>query len=636
VPEFCFVLAERQNDFFHELTAAIRHELEQKGVATSLCIGDFPEATPDRVFVLVPPHEYYRLRGIASEPNWQVLKRTIFVCAEQPGSSFFDDDVFLADRAGAVFDISQLSIREFARRGVSGVRHLPLGWSPVWGHSDFETDPTGGAGERDVDVLHMGIFSPKRARNLAASGRWFWPHDTCFVLGDDDIPNAQQQANYFMGGRKWDLLRRSRVLVNLHVADRPYFEWLRIVQAIGCGCAVVSERSIDYEPLAPGEHLLFGAAESVMLMAKELVDDEPARLEMARKAWNFLHDERPMSRSVDALIEAGEEVNRNPLPREGRSTRFRVPAAATHPPSEEPQAYPSVVTNAQSSAIRAGLKDVRLDLLALRRGLATDRLARQRGTPPPKVEIAGQSAAYLAARPRASFVTALYNHAEHIGAALDSAAASKSYDIELIVTDDGSGDGSGDAVRDWMESQPGVPTLLLKHPVNRGLGAARNTAVDFARGEFIFILDADNEVFPTTLQKLVPTLESDPAAIFAYGMLEMFSRWGPVGLRSYYPWRPERFRQGNFIDAMALIRRDWVVATGGYTSDPRLHGWEDYDLWCRVAEHGGYGIMVPQITGRYRSSIFSMLSLTDISSRQAVAVLAERHPKLFTGVTAPL
>ena len=57
---------------------------------------------------------------------------------------------------------------------------------------------------------------------------------------------------------KWQLLRDSRVLLNIHVAQRPYFEWLRVVQAICCGCAVVSEHSAGYEPLVPGEHFLSG------------------------------------------------------------------------------------------------------------------------------------------------------------------------------------------------------------------------------------------------------------------------------------------------------------------------------------------------------------------------------------------
>jgi GT2 family glycosyltransferase len=181
-----------------------------------------------------------------------------------------------------------------------------------------------------------------------------------------------------------------------------------------------------------------------------------------------------------------------------------------------------------------------------------------------------------------------------------------------------------------------VPARLLRHRVNRGLGAARNTALEHARGEFVLFLDDDNLLYPTAIAKLLGALEEDPEAVLAYGNLAMFGDGGAVGLRSYQPWRPDRFRSGNFVDALALVRRDWLDAVGGFTTDVRLHGWEDYDLWCRAATDGRHGVFVPEMVARYRSAPHSMLSLTDLSTRQAVGVLVERHPTLFAGVELPL
>jgi len=50
---------------------------------------------------------------------------------------------------------------------------------------------------------------------------------------------------------------------------------------------------------------------------------------------------------------------------------------------------------------------------------------------------------------------------------------------------------------------------------------------------------------------------------------------------------------------MALIRREELLAVGGYTTDARLTGWEDFHLWCRCAE-GRYGVIVPQVLAWYR------------------------------------
>ena len=77
-----------------------------------------------------------------------------------------------------------------------------------------------------------------------------------------------------------------------------------------------------------------------------------------------------------------------------------------------------------------------------------------------------------------------------------------------------------------------------------------------------------------------------------------------------------------------MIRREVLMAVGGYTTDPRLFGWEDFALWCTLAERGWHGVRVPEIVARYRKGLLSMLSLTDIDGRAAWAALLELHPSL--------
>jgi hypothetical protein len=646
VLEFCLVLAKRQNGFFFELAEAIAEEIRAAGHGAFLSVDGFPPPREDLVYVLLPPHEYYRLEGLNTEPPPAILARTIFVCAEQPGTSFFDDDVFLAARAGAVFDINARSIGEFRRRGVDGVRHLPLGWTPTWSPVAFEPgQPFPGAVHRPIDVLHMGIYSANRGRALAAAAKHIVRWESKLVLADHTKANSEPQANFVMNEPKWDMMRRSRVLLNVHVAERPYFEWLRVVQAIGAGCAVVSEHSAGYAPLVPGQHVVFGGAQALGLLAQELLDDEERRWALTRDAWLFLRDELPFSRSIATLIEAGQEIAAAPLPPDDRTFTFapraieRKQDASLEPGvamlAETPERYPSDVAGPDTSRIRAGIKDLRLELMGLRREARRRELRDAQGGDPPRALRVRATAAHAAARPHVSVVTALYNYERHIAAALDSAAASRGVDLELVVVDDGSTDGSLDAVQAWCDRNEAVPALLVRHPVNQGLGAARNTAIDFARGEYVFVLDADNEVYAQGIARLAGVLDQNPEAVFAYGMLETFDHDGSIGLQSVFPWDPKRFRTGNFIDAMALVRRTWLRDHGGYTTDRRLHGWEDFDLWCRVAEHGRDGVHLQQIVARYRVTKHSMLTLTDISSVQAVSLLIERHPQVMAGVTPP-
>ena len=106
-------------------------------------------------------------------------------------------------------------------------------------------------------------------------------------------------------------------------------------------------------------------------------------------------------------------------------------------------------------------------------------------------------------------------------------------------------------------------------------------------------------------------------------------RGGPRDLKSWLAWDPYRLRYGNYIDAMAMLRKSVVEEAGGYTSDRRLYGWEDFALWCALADRGLRGRAVPAIVARYRASLQSMISITNIDGGAAWTALtrALRDPE---------
>jgi len=127
----------------------------------------------------------------------------------------------------------------------------------------------------------------------------------------------------------------------------------------------------------------------------------------------------------------------------------------------------------------------------------------------------------------------------------------------------------------------------------------------------------------------VTALWEHPDAAFAYGIAEKFSAAGPTDLISWQAWSADRFRYGNYIDAMALIRRTALEQVGGFTTDRRLYGWEDFALWCSFAQAGLDGVHVPEILARYRLSPDSMISLTNLDTSEPWAVLIEQFPFLL-------
>jgi hypothetical protein len=58
-------------------------------------------------------------------------------------------------------------------------------------------------------------------------------------------------------------------------------------------------------------------------------------------------------------------------------------------------------------------------------------------------------------------------------------------------------------------------------------------------------------------------------------------------------------------------------------------GWEDYDLWCQIAERGGRGVHVPEILAWYRRTNHSMLTITGLDLTEGKSLLASRAPRVF-------
>jgi GT2 family glycosyltransferase len=633
--ELVIVMAPGQNRFFLELAQALRFEIERLNVRCSISKEGFPPLQSGRIYALLPPHEYFALTA-EDEIDKRALKRTLFITAEQPGTTHFEENVRLANLSGGLFDINRSAARAYARRGVAA-RYLQLGYSPSLDHFPGESDPK-------IDLLFMGAYSPRRARVLAGCARNISLIKSRLVISDNSRPNPDSSAAFVSGENKVQLLRDSRMILNIHQNELPYFEWARVIDAIHCGCVILTEHSTDYHPLVPGVHLASARPKALGDLIEWLVTDGDTRRSLSLSAYRTLKDELPLSKSVEEMLEVAEDLaapstssmghrllRLRPLPR-----RLKLAAhdsSASDPPIVPPTPYRA---DPETGELRRALKEVRLDLLDLRRQLHRSMLAGGLAGTPVDVKVSYRSVALRANHPPlVTVITALYNHQTEIVEALDSVLTSRLSELEVVVVDDGSTDGSLAAAQHWGEEHPEVPLLILQHPVNRGLPWARNSAIDFARGEYCFVLDADNNVLQNSLTDLVEKLNAEPSASFAYGILAMHSGGNPFGLLSWYPWEPLRLRYGNYIDAMAMFRTSALRSMQGYSTDRRLYGWEDYDLYCRLAEAGHEGAFVPSIVAGYRVSSTSMRSLSDLSYTAAFEALKEHCPQLMKRVHPP-
>lgn len=191
--------------------------------------------------------------------------------------------------------------------------------------------------------------------------------------------------------------------------------------------------------------------------------------------------------------------------------------------------------------------------------------------------------------PVVSVIIPAYNAASYLGKAIDSALAQDFDDFELIVVDDGSTDSSASVL------QPYRGRIRILRQANGGMSSARNAGVREARGEFIAFLDADDWWLPQKLARQVELMVARPALGFASATARvedpdgrLLNLWdcGPS------PGDPLRFlfasNRGIAGGTSALmVRRTLLEQIGGY--DEGLGGFEDADLWMRLAAITDYG-----------------------------------------------
>jgi hypothetical protein len=609
----CIVSASSQNVFFSELLDAISDVLVSAGLQVERSIDRFPPWRDDLVYLFLP-HEYTPLVEEEARPSDAHLSRSVVLCTEQPGTSWFEDTVSIAARAAAAVDINPLGVRELRRRGIEADL-MRLGYFAGWDTWGGESE-----GERPVDVIFMGGYTSRRARALAQCGRFFAGRRTELIITETLRPHLEDSTDFVSGERRWAALRRSKLIVNVHRSELGYLEWLRVIGAILNGCVVVTEHSVGFEPLVPGEHFVSVAYDRLPFALDGLLAEPERIAEIRRNAYRFVRDELPLLTTITPLVQAIEKIAAMQI-----DTGSVVPPPVRplpRPPSLPPTEYQRIFSHRSDlDRVKAGIKDLVLGHAELRRQIS--RLANEPGEASPADEIEHRGPRDRVVR--VSVLLTVYNYANVVRQAIASVAGSDFGDYELIVVDDGSRDESLATVRDELGRHPWMETSIIARGHNQGLAAARNCALEHARGELVFILDADNQIYPHAIGRLVAALDDAPEASFAYGIIEQF---GPEGSRdpmSWHGWDPTRLRYGNYIDAMAMIRRGTLVDVGAYTRDSRLYGWEDFALWCTFADRGFHGVHVPEILTRYRTGLYSMISITDIDATAAWGALVEQN-----------
>ena len=138
--------------------------------------------------------------------------------------------------------------------------------------------------------------------------------------------------------------------------------------------------------------------------------------------------------------------------------------------------------------------------------------------------------------PLVSVILPVYNREKYLATAIESVLQQTYGNLELLIVDDGSRDRSPEIIKEYAAKDKRVRFVL--HKENRGVSAARNTALSMARGEWIALIDSDDAWHPERLEKLLKVVDGEEGVFVADDLLLCFDRDGEL-----VPWESSLSRR---------------------------------------------------------------------------------------------
>jgi len=204
-----------------------------------------------------------------------------------------------------------------------------------------------------------------------------------------------------------------------------------------------------------------------------------------------------------------------------------------------------------------------------------------------------------------SVIIPAYNRRRFISETVDSVLAQTYRELEVVVVDDGSTDGTGELLKNRYSDEPRFRYIWQQ---NAERAVARNTGIRESKGDYLAFLDSDDRWLPTKLEKQIALLSSHPNMVMALTWFERINEHGETLRCERVPRLEEvaddsfcwRLVRGNRVGSPTpVIRRQVLAESGMFCVDRRLICVEDWEMWARVSLFGRAGLL-PEVLAQHR------------------------------------
>lgn len=235
--------------------------------------------------------------------------------------------------------------------------------------------------------------------------------------------------------------------------------------------------------------------------------------------------------------------------------------------------------------------------------------------------------------PKVSVMVPTYNHRQFISECLDSILNQNYPNLEIVVADDASTDGSQEIIKEYEKKYPAIFKVILAEK-NTGVTINCNRAFFACTGKYIAFTSGDDVMESGKLNKQISLMEQHPDCIISHHEIEVFdSRTGKQ--ICYYPGHFSQHLREEGIETIIkcelstcsiVARRDACPPTG---YDVRIPVCSDWLFFIETAARGGKILYIPEVLLRYRrhdNNVSIKIDNTDLLT--SIEIVRQKYPHL--------
>ena len=223
-----------------------------------------------------------------------------------------------------------------------------------------------------------------------------------------------------------------------------------------------------------------------------------------------------------------------------------------------------------------------------------------------------------------SVIIPCYNDWEYIGQAVDSTLNQTYPYKEIIVIDDGSNSKTKDVLK---RIEPKITKLITQQ--NKGQSTARNIGIKEAKGHYILVLDSDDYFEPTFCEKAITVFEANDGIklVTCHANLLFTEK------KDSYVFKPKGGTIADFLTSnnalgSAMFKKEDWSSIGGY-DETMKKGFEDWEFYMRLLEHGGVARVIAEPLYNYRKRKNTTTSKANNIKYDLLKYIYFKHENLY-------